>query len=268
MAVLHGNGRMIHYLDSGGDGAAVVLAHGYFLDKTMFRAQISELGPQWRVVAWDARGHGGTPDDGEPFTYWDLARDLLALMDGLGIEEAAVGGVSQGGFTAMRAALLEPDRISSLILMDTEAHACPAEEKAKYRQLFSALAAQGPTDALTGPLARQIVGDHPLAAGWARRWKDAEHLPLGAPVGCLLDRDDIVDRLPEIRCPALLVRGSQDASLPPERMDVLHDRLPAATPVHVVEGAWHSPPLTHPDQVNELLAEFLSAHGCHARSSE
>lgn len=257
MATLRSNGRDLHYSDTGGDGPAIILAHGFFLDRSMFAAQETAL-DQWRVITWDARGHGGTRDDGESFSYWDAARDLLGLMDGLGIGTAAIGGVSQGGFIAMRAALLAPDRISRLLLFDTEAHACRPSDKAAYQQLFDALSERGPVDELTRPLARQIIGDHPAAGAWIQKWRAVERLPLGAPAGCLLDRDDIVARLAHIKCPALLVRGSGDISLPQERLNIMRERLPGATPLQTIQGAAHSPPLTHPEEVNALLIRFLS----------
>ncbi|MQY05459.1 alpha/beta fold hydrolase [Actinomadura macrotermitis] len=258
MAILHANGRDLCYSDSGGDGPVIVLAHGYFLDGSMFQGQLDGLAPGHRVVTWDARGHGGTPDDGVPFTYWDSARDLLALMDALGIGEATVGGVSQGGFISLRAALLAPDRIGRLVLFDTESHACDPGDQVAYRGLFDVLAANGPVPEVLDGLAAQLIGDHPAAADWVRKWRAAPELPLGTPVGCLLDRDDITGRLPEIGCPALLVRGSEDRSIPAERMRALRDGLPGATGVQTVQGAAHSPPLTHPKEVNELLRRFLA----------
>ncbi|SDH95379.1 Pimeloyl-ACP methyl ester carboxylesterase [Sinosporangium album] len=257
MAGVYVNGRTVTYADTGGDGPAVVLGHGFFLDHTAFAAQARALAPRWRVVAWDARGHGGTADDGVPFTYWDHARDVLGLMDALGIERAAVGGVSQGGFTALRAALLAPERVSALLLFDTEAQACDPHDKVGYAQMFAALAESGPVDELIGPLAAQIIGDGPLAETWRVHWRHSA-LPLGAPATCLLERDDVTGRLGEIACPALLVWGENDRSLPRDRMDLLRDGLPAATPVHVVPGAAHTPPLTHPGEVNRILVEFLS----------
>jgi pimeloyl-ACP methyl ester carboxylesterase len=259
MSVVQANGRTIQYSDSGGSRPAVILAHGYFLDKEMFAAQESSLSPQWRIISWDARGHGGTADDGVPFTYWDSARDLLGLMDALDIQTATVGGVSQGGFISLRAALLAPDRIRGLTLFDTEAQACDADDKVAYSGLFAALSANGPIDQLIEPLARQLIGDHPIAAEWIMKWR-SQRLPLGTPVGCLLERDDIVDRLHEISCPVLLARGSEDMSLPRERMDVLAERLPHSTSVMTIRGAAHSPPLTHAEEVNELLTRFLSGH--------
>jgi pimeloyl-ACP methyl ester carboxylesterase len=258
MATLNSNGRVLQYSDTGGSGLPVILAHGYFLDEEMFSEQARALPPQFRVITWDARGHGGTADDGEPFTYWDSARDLLGLMDALGIDSAVCGGVSQGGFISLRAALLAPQRMAGLVLFDTEAQACSPGDQQSYRQLFSALSAAGPTDDLVIPLARQLIGNHPAALKWIGKWRAAEQMPLGAPAECLIKRDDIVDRLGEVTCPVLLARGSEDGSLPASRLDTLHEHLPAASVVHSIPGAWHSPPLTHPEAVNPLLLSFLS----------
>jgi pimeloyl-ACP methyl ester carboxylesterase len=259
MATASANGRAIAYTDSGGDGPPLLLLHGYFLDKEMF-ADVAEGLPKVRIIAPDARGHGETDDDGVPFDYWDAARDVLGLMDELGVPRATVGGVSQGGFTSLRVALLAPERVESLVLFDTEAEAVSVEAKSGYHQLFDALIANGPIDELARPLALQLIGDaDDLVDAWVAKWQaHPERLPLGAPVACLLERDDIADRLPTIQCPTLLVRGSEDASLPPERMELLARRLPRATSVRTVHGAAHSPPLTHPAEVCALLGEFMA----------
>ena len=73
------------------------------------------------MITWDERGFGDTEYDGEPFTYWDSAADCLGLLDHLGIDRAVVGGMSQGGFVSLRAALTAPERVRGLILIDTQA---------------------------------------------------------------------------------------------------------------------------------------------------
>ncbi|QWF79862.1 alpha/beta fold hydrolase [Amycolatopsis sp. CA-230715] len=252
------NGRELHVADTGGDGPPVLLGHGYFLDHTVFDAQADALAPRWRVIRWDAPAHGESPDADGPFTYWDAARDVLAIMDELGLPAATIGGISQGGFIALRAALLAPDRVTGLVLMDTEATACDPEDKIAYQGLFDALRAAGPVDELTVPLSEQLLGDDVHAASWRQRWRDRASLPLGETARCLLDRDDVSGRLGEITCPALLLWGSRDRSLPRDRMELLRDRLPSATEVQVVDGAAHTPALTHPGQVTEALLTFLT----------
>jgi pimeloyl-ACP methyl ester carboxylesterase len=180
-------------------------------------------------------------------------------MDALSIDTAVCGGVSQGGFISLRAALLAPQRMAGLILFDTEAQGCSQHDQQAYRQLFSALSAVGPIDDLAIPLARQLIGEHPAALQWIAKWRAAEQLPLAAPADCLINRDDIVGRLGEITCPALLARGAKDESIPASRLDTLHEHLPASTAVRSIPGAWHSPPLTHPEAVNPLLLGFLAS---------
>ena len=96
------NGQHLYYEDTGGGGLPVILAHGFLMDRSMFDRQIEVLAPTYRVVTWDERGVGRTEFDDQPFTYWDSARDLLGLMEHLGIERAVIGGMSQGGFVALR----------------------------------------------------------------------------------------------------------------------------------------------------------------------
>ena len=114
------NGQRIRFEDSGGDGPPIVLSHGFLMDREMFAPQVQALSPQFRVITWDERGFGETEFDGQPFTYWDSARDCLALLDHLGIERAVLGGMSQGGFLSLRAALLAPHRVRALVLIDTQ----------------------------------------------------------------------------------------------------------------------------------------------------
>jgi len=128
----------VFYTDTGGPGPALVLAHGFLMDSSMFAKQVSALAGQMRIVAWDARGHGQTRDAGNLFTYWDLAADTFAVMDAAGLAHAYVGGMSQGGFIALRAALIDSVRVDGLVLIGTAASACSPEDVAAYRELFEA----------------------------------------------------------------------------------------------------------------------------------
>lgn len=253
------NDRPIFFSDTGGDGPALLLGHGYFLDHSTFSPQAEMLAPEQRLITWDARGHGQTPDNdlSTPYTYWDQAQDALGLLDHLGLERAVVGGLSQGGFTALRIALLAPERVAGLVLWDTEATPCDPADKAAYGEMFAALREYGPIDDLIIPLSTQLLGNSALRDELCARWRTGPALPLGPAAPCLLERDDVSNRLDEITCPALLMWGEQDVSLPRDRMDLLSERLPNASDVHVIHGAAHTPTLTHPEQVNPLLQQFL-----------
>ena len=78
------NGQRIYYQDTGGDGPAIVLAHGFLMDRSMFEPQIEAFAGEQRLITWDQRGFGQTEFDSQPFTYWDSADDCLAVLDGYG----------------------------------------------------------------------------------------------------------------------------------------------------------------------------------------
>jgi len=119
MPVAAVNGQEVYFEDSGGGGPALILSHGFLMDHEMFWPQVDELAGEFRVITWDERGFGRTPATG-PFSYWDSADDCLGLLDHLGIDRAVLGGMSQGGFLSLRAALRAPGRVKGLALIDTQ----------------------------------------------------------------------------------------------------------------------------------------------------
>ena len=143
MATASVNGITVSYTDSGGDGPAVVFSHGYLMDSSMFDPQVAALAPEFRVITWDERGFGGTRATG-PFSYWDSARDVLGLLDLLGIEQAVLGGMSQGGFLSLRAALTAPGAVRALILIDTQAGLENPQVVPAYEQMEQTWLDQGP----------------------------------------------------------------------------------------------------------------------------
>ncbi len=251
------NGQNIRYEDSGGDGAPVILAHGFLMDREMFAPQVEALSPEFRVVTWDERGFGETEFDGQPFTYWDSARDCLGLLDHLGIDRAVVGGMSQGGFLSLRAALLALERVRALVLIDTQSGPEDAERLPAYRQMQQTWLQVGPVDDLAGVIANLIVGDPELSRVWIAKWKKLPIENMRAPGDCLLDREDITDRLGEITCPAIVFHGTADQSIEMELAEELCRGLSGCVGVVRIEGAPHASNLTHPEQVNAPLLEFL-----------
>src|SRR5271169_511678 len=160
------NGQRIRFDDSGGDGSAVILSHGFLMDREMFAAQIVALAPEFRVISWDERGFGKTEFDGEPFTYWDSARDCLGLLDHLGIERAVLGGMSQGGFVSLRAALLAPGRVRGLVLLDTQAGLEDPASVPLYRDMLDSWVDGGPTPELADVAASIIIGEPAVSQPW------------------------------------------------------------------------------------------------------
>ena len=248
------NGTEINYAGTGGDGPVVVLSHGFLMDQSMFAPQVKAVAPEFRMMTWDQRGHGGTPARG-PFSYWDSARDLLALLDHLGVQRAVLGGMSQGGFVSLRAALLAPGRVRGLILIDTQASQEDPAVAPAYEPMHEVWREQGP-----GPVqevcSSMILGTRPWDR-WYAKWAATDIEQFTPAFRCLMDRDDITGRLGEIGCPALIVHGTADAAIPLAKAEELRDGLGGSARLAVIEGGTHASNMSHPAEVSAEMLTFL-----------
>ncbi|GAA5058428.1 alpha/beta fold hydrolase [Nocardia callitridis] len=253
------DGAKVHFTDTGGAGRVVVLGHGFFLDQEMFAAQAAGLAPEYRVISIDARGFGRTEDSGVPFSYWDLARDAWAVLDALGIERAVVGGMSQGGFIALRMALLAPPRAEGLILIGTSGDAYTAKQQKGYRQVMDAWSGSAPLEPLATTMASVMIGGTDEdRQPWLDKWLSGDRTRLALAAECLINRESITGLLGEITCPAVLVRGISDQAFTADEMVALTDGLGGPAELHTVPAATHAVNITNPDEVNELLRKFLA----------
>jgi pimeloyl-ACP methyl ester carboxylesterase len=254
------NGVSLSYADSGGDGAPIVFSHGYLMDSSMFDPQVAALAPEYRVITWDQRGFGGTHATA-PFSYWDSARDVLGLLDHLGIGAAVLAGMSQGGFLSMRAALIAPDRVRALVLIDSQAGQEDPAVVPAYEQLDQTWMEHGPAP-VQDIVASIILGPPGGTVDyrpWFAKWAAADRDELQLAFRCLMDRDDITDRLGEIGCPALILHGTADAAIPVAKAEVVRSSLAGPAELVLVEDGTHAANLSNPDQVNVALLEFLRA---------
>ncbi|MFR9754092.1 alpha/beta fold hydrolase [Nocardia sp. 004] len=255
-------GARVHYTDSGESSWPVmVFAHGFFMDSSMFAPQVEFVESRGvRALCLDARGHGDTMSDPDrPFTYWDSARDMLAVMDDAGVEHATLVGMSQGGYTTLRTALLDPSRVDALVLLDTEASASTAEEKAGYQELFDAWTDPNvPLATLADSLAPRLIGGTDAdQAPWRAKWHSSDRPLIRPAANCLIERETLLDRLGEITCPAIVIRGEHDQTSTAEKSAVLAAGLPGANGVVTIPGAGHAANWTAPHLVNEVIGGFL-----------
>jgi pimeloyl-ACP methyl ester carboxylesterase len=246
----------LYYEDSGGSGPAVLFNHGFLLDHGMFDAQVEALGRDFRCLTVDARGHGMSECHG-PFDYWDAAGDCVALLDQLGIGRAVFVGMSQGGFTALRAAVAYAERVSALVLIDTAAASFDAETLEGYRATQKAWVEQGPIGEVATGMADLIFGPGYDASTWIAKWQSRAPSAWNEVWNTVLGRDDLFHRLKEIGCPSFVIHGADDTAFDHSVAEGMRDELPDCRGLLVVPGAAHAPNLTHPEPVNRVLREFL-----------
>ena len=249
----------IHYEDGGLDKPAVVFSHGFLMDREMFDSQVYALSGDYRCITWDQRGHGGTRATG-PFSYWDSAEDLIALLDHLGIEAAVLAGMSQGGFVSMRAALNAPERVTGLVFIDSQAGEEDADKKPVYEAMFQQWSKEGASRQVAQMVGEIILGPNVRYEPWLDKWLKYDQDQIEFIYRTLVDRDDLWDRVAEIDIPALVIHGDSDLAISIDQAERLAESLPRSEGLVVVPDAGHAANLGNPDAVNDALRDFLARH--------
>lgn len=107
------------WLDGPADAPCVVLAHSLGSSHAMWERQVAAFAREWRVLRYDTRGHGATAVTPGPYTMERLGRDVLGLLDALGVGQAHFCGLSMGGATGLWLAAHAPERFGRFVLCDT-----------------------------------------------------------------------------------------------------------------------------------------------------
>jgi len=253
------NGQAIYFEDSGGAGPVLVFSHGLLMDSSMFAPQVAVLKARYRCIAWDERGHGQSATGVcAPFSYYDSADDLAALLAQLGIKQAVLVGMSQGGYLSLRCALTHPEIVLALILIDTQALPEDPAKMPLYQAMLQDWVANGLSEQSAATIEHIILGQQwPGAAAWREKWKKVAPADLLQSFQTLGTRDDISDRIGRIAVPALVIHGDNDRAIELSRAKAMADALPNAQIV-VVPGAGHASNLTHAHIVNPAIESFLA----------
>lgn len=252
--------------EEAGDGPALVLAHGLGLSREMWRPQLERFGATNRVIAFDARGAGGSgPLTSGRDVLADQAADLDALLSALGVRRAVLCGVSYGGVLAQEFAVSYPHRLAGLVVVDSFPDLRPADplRRAGLR-LGTALAVPLLLlpPAMTLPAVRRTYARWPPARDVVSTGYRTMRRVETARVRRAINRADYVPRLAQVHCPALGVVGAHSAVLV-ELMRRLVDALPAAR-LEIVPDSFDPTTLCRPERFNTLLTGFLGTLGWHA----
>jgi pimeloyl-ACP methyl ester carboxylesterase len=227
------------------------------MDRSMFETQLEDLSDTYRVIAFDHRAR--TDKWRGPYSLDDLADDVVELLDSLDIERCVLGGMSMGGFMALRFALRHQERLAGLVLIDTlaEAPVSPHEE------LFGNLRDGGPldegivewhADIVFGPTTKSESPQ--LVEHWKERWRRLRGASVYWESASWLRREDVAARLPEIAVPTLVIHGDEDEILPMEGAKQMAAHVQRGRLVRI-PGAGHTSNAEQPTMVNAALREFL-----------
>ena len=257
MSFANVNGQNIRYTDTGGDKPALIFSHGLLMDGSMFDEQVAAFKNDYRCVTWDERGHGGTGDAVEAFSYYDSADDAVALLAHLGIKQAVFIGMSQGGFLSLRVALKHPKVMRGLVLLGSQAGTENPETLPANTALVEAWSTVGLTDEIAAMLEHIIGGERFVGAPWRVKWAKITPANLAQIFATLVSRDDLTGHLHQISAPTLVVHGDADAAIPLERGEAVVKGIANAKLV-VIPGGGHAANMTHADEVNQAISTFLA----------
>lgn len=263
MPHLNVNNVNLYYEDTGAGAETIVFSHGLLWSSRMFAPQIEHLKGRYRIIAYDHRGQGRSAVTPGGYDMDTLTADALALMDALGIERCHFAGLSMGGFVALRLAARHPERIRSLILMETTAQPEPAENVPRYRMLSNIVRLLG-----TRPVKKAVMKimfsqaflNNPARRAERRHWEKeltANKRSITRAVQGVIDREGVPpEALATIRCPTLIIVGEQDVATVPAKSEYLHEHIAGSQLVRI-PNAGHTSSVEEPEAVNRAIDGFL-----------
>jgi 3-oxoadipate enol-lactonase len=251
--------------DDAGSGPAVVLIHGHPFNRSMWAPQLAAFRDRYRVIVPDLRGYGESPVTPGVVTMAELAADIRGLLDHLGVETAAVAGLSMGGLVLMELAAAEPDRWWALCFIATTAQP-PSPQDAAARLDMARTAEEqgmGPVAEVMGP---RLFGPHPGEALTARitdMMLATDPRGAAAALRGRAQRPDYRPVLRSLRTSSFVCTGDSDsystAEVTSELVGCLRD-----PEVVLLKDTGHLPNLEQPYAFNDRLLAFLDR--CHRPS--
>lgn len=271
------------HVETFGDEAApvIVLVHGWTCSIELWHYQIRDLSRDFRVIAYDQRGHGrsAVPDDPESYSESVLADDLEAVLAAClpSRQRFVIAGHSMGGMTIIAWAGQHPDevrrRVNAAALINTG-----VSEMVARLLVLGPLAGVRVHSAVVGPMqhlqARLPTRLTPVTLRLVRHVETGEAAspgrvallhrmlvncpaPVRAGYGRLLSRLDLTESVPQLTAPTLLIAGEQDRLLPPVHSRRLAEQLPDVIELVELPHVGHMSPIEAPEIVTEWLARLL-----------
>jgi len=260
MTELHSTAGTLFY-EEAGSGQPLILIHGFPLSGGIWNEQLRGLAGKFRGIAPDLRGFGRSTPADLPCSMDIYADDTIMLMDHLGIESAAVCGMSMGGYVLLNLLERYPERIHAACFMVTKAGADDEEGRTRRTALAEEIVKSG-ARAAADAFSRVL-----FAPGTASRNPEMvaqvygmmlEASPAGLVSGLLAmrDRPDYSRRLGAIMVRSLVIGAEEDLAIPVAESKKLAAGLHDAA-LKMIPAAGHMVMLEQADSVNRALSKFL-----------
>jgi len=251
-------GIRLHYELSGASGKPVlVLSNSLGADLSMWEPQLAALAPRFAILRYDNRGHGQSSAPAGSCAIDDLGRDLLHLLDTLGIERVSFCGLSMGGVIGQWLGIHASHRIDKLVLANTAAKIGVSEV---WNARIELVLREGVAPVIPGTLERWFTSGFHAAnpaviRATAAMIASTNMAAYAACCGAIRDAD-FRPSLAKIHTPALVIAGAYDPVTTPQDGRYLADHIPAASYVEL--HAAHLSNVEAPTEFNAALLDFLA----------
>ena len=256
------NNLTVSYSDHGPDDAPVIIfIHGFPLNKSMWNIQVEALKENYRVIAYDIRGHGNSDPGIDEFSIELFVIDLLRLMEKLKIEKSILCGLSLGGYIALNAVLKHPDRFDGLILNDTQCIADTPEIKENRCLAIIRIMKNG-----VEQYADEIIKNLFAPESFTKKENVVDavrEMIISTPkqslcntLHALAERKETCDQLPEINIPVLIMVGKEDKITPIAAAQQMHEKI-LNSKLEIIQYAGHLSNLENPIAFNTHMVNFL-----------
>ena len=246
-------------VDGPADAEAIVFINSLGADHEMWDWQVGAFSERYRVVRYDACGHGAADPPARPVTIETLGGYVVALLDHLEIERAHLCGCSLGGLTTLWTAARHPARVRRAVVANSGAKLGTAEG---WNERIDALRSGGMAAVREQVLSRffseRFRATHAETVARVRAMLDSVDAHGYIAACCALRDADLRDMVCSIRVPTLMVAGDLDVATPPTFAEALHAAIPASELV-VIPGAAHLSNIERPDVFNAQVLRFLGS---------
>ncbi|MDD5367702.1 MAG: alpha/beta fold hydrolase [Anaerolineaceae bacterium] len=254
------NGIRIYYEDQG-QGAPLVLIHGFPLERVIWEPMIPLIRKDVRVISPDLRGFGRSEATRGVSGMRLLADDIAGLLDHLKIDRAVIAGHSMGGYVALAFAQAYPGRISALGMIASQSIADTPEKRAGRYAQAEAVTRSG-AQSVADSMASKLTGDPNLQAKLYDLILHTNPDGIVAALKGMGERGDSVGFLSDITVPAAVIHGCHDVLIPIERARETAAGIPRAILTEIPQ-AGHMPMMETPEEtagaLNALMDETLAS---------
>jgi 3-oxoadipate enol-lactonase len=257
-------GRRLYYdLAGPDDGPVVCFTHSLSSDGGMWAEQVPPLlAAGFRVLRVDMRGHGGSDPVAGDYTMDQLAADVAAVIDALGIRQIHYIGLSIGGMIGQAFAIHHGDKLKSMMLCDTLPASLPDGQAAWAPRIAAASKENSLAPLAEGTMERWFTATFkPRNPG---RWTQIRDTIVGTTargyLGCAaaILNFDFLARLPTLKTPSLVVCGADDLGTPPAANKRIAALIPGAR-YEEIAAARHLPNVEQPAVFNRIMMNWLGA---------